>query len=275
MQRGVMNETLTALLLGILEGLTEFLPVSSTGHLILATELFGYDAAQWAQFNIVIQLGAILAVVVTYWSLFWKMAVGLFQREGEAVRFVRNILLAFTPAAVIGLFAKDAIDVLLETPVVVAVALVIGGIAILVLERTIKPSEEAGVANLDWKTAIGIGFVQCLAMVPGTSRSGATILGALAMGVGRKTAAEFSFFLAVPTMLGAATVKILSEPEKLLSGTTLVGWDEIAIGFVAAFVTSLLIIRAFVAYVSKRGFAPFAWYRIVIGSAALIWLLTR
>ena len=275
MQRGVMNETLTALLLGILEGLTEFLPVSSTGHLILATELFGYDAAQWAQFNIVIQLGAILAVVVTYWSLFWKMAVGLFQWEGEAVRFVRNILLAFTPAAVIGLFAKDAIDVLLETPVVVAVALVIGGIAILVLERTIKPSEEAGVANLDWKTAIGIGFVQCLAMVPGTSRSGATILGALAMGVGRKTAAEFSFFLAVPTMLGAATVKILSEPEKLLSGTTLVGWDEIAIGFVAAFVTSLLIIRAFVAYVSKRGFAPFAWYRIVIGSAALIWLLTR
>ena len=275
MQRGVMNETLTALLLGILEGLTEFLPVSSTGHLILATELFGYDAAQWAQFNIVIQLGAILAVVVTYWSLFWNMGMGLLRRENEAIRFVRNILLAFTPAAIIGLFAKDAIDVLLETPIVVAVALVIGGIAILVLERTIKPSEEAGVANLSWKTAIGVGFVQCLAMVPGTSRSGATILGALAMGVGRKTAAEFSFFLAVPTMLGAATVKIWSEPENLLSGTTLVGWDEIAIGFVASFITALLIIRAFVAYVSKHGFAPFAWYRIVIGSAALVWLLAR
>ncbi len=270
-----MNETVTALLLGILEGLTEFLPVSSTGHLILATELFGYDAAQWAQFNIVIQLGAILAVVVTYWSLFWNMGMGLLRWEGEAVRFVRNILLAFMPAAVIGLMAKDAIDVMLETPLVVAVALIIGGIAILWLERTIPVREDVGVSALHWRTAIGIGFVQCLAMIPGTSRSGATILGALAMGVGRKTAAEFSFFLAVPTMLGAAVVKIASEPEKLLAGAGIVGWDEIAIGFVASFFTALLIIRAFVAYVSRRGFAPFAWYRIVIGSAALVWLLAR
>ena len=270
-----MDETITAILLGILEGLTEFLPVSSTGHLILATELFGYDPAQWAQFNIVIQLGAIMAVVVTYWSLFWNMGIGLLRRESEAIRFVRNILLAFMPAAIIGLLAKDAIDAMLETPLVVAVALVIGGIAILVLEKTITPSEEVGVANLGWRTAIGVGFVQCLAMIPGTSRSGATILGALAMGVGRKTAAEFSFFLAVPTMLGAATVKILAEPEKLLSGTSSVGWDEIAIGFVTSFIVALLIIRAFVAYVSKHGFAPFAWYRIVIGTAALIWLLGR
>lgn len=270
-----MSLTLTAILLGILEGLTEFLPVSSTGHLILASELFGYDAAEWAQFNIVIQLGAILAVVVTYWRLFWDMGTGFLKQEPTALHFVRNILLAFMPAAVIGLFAKDAIDAMLETPMVVAVALVIGGIAILVLERTIKPSEEEGVAALSWKTAIGVGFVQCLAMIPGTSRSGATILGALAMGVGRKTAAEFSFFLAVPTMLGAATVKVLSEPDKLLSGDTLVGWDEIAIGFFASFLTALVIIRAFVAYVSKHGFAPFAWYRIVIGLAAMVWLTLR
>ena len=270
-----MDLTLTAILLGILEGLTEFLPVSSTGHLILATELFGYDAATWAQFNIVIQLGAILAVVVNYWKLFWTMGMGLFRREAEAWRFVRNILIAFLPAAFIGLAIKDLIDAMLETPLVVAVALVIGGIAIIVLEKTVPHSEDHGVAALSWRTALGIGFVQCLAMIPGTSRSGATILGALAMGVGRKTAAEFSFFLAVPTMIGASTVQILSEPEKVLSGHALVGWSEIAIGFVTAFVVALVIIRGFVAYVSRHGFMPFGWYRIVIGGLAFVWLLGR
>jgi len=270
-----MDLTLTAILLGILEGLTEFLPVSSTGHLILASELFGYDAATWAQFNIVIQLGAILAVVVTYWQLFWRMGVGVLRRESEALRFVRNVLLAFMPAAIIGVAVKDVIDAMLETPLVVAIALVVGGIAIIILERMIKPSPDQGVAALSWRTAIGIGFVQCLAMIPGTSRSGATILGALGMGVGRKTAAEFSFFLAVPTMLGAATVKILSEPEKLLSGGGLVGWDEIALGLVASFLVGLIIIRAFVAYVSKHGFTPFAWYRILLGGGAFVWLVLR
>ena len=268
-----MNLTLTAFLLGILEGLTEFLPVSSTGHLILATELFGYDPAQWAQFNIVIQLGAVLAVVVSYWSLFLDMGRGLLRRETEALRFTRNILLGFLPAAVIGVFAKDAIDIMLQSPLVVAVALVVGGIAILLVERMIKPREDTGVAALSMKTALGVGFVQCLAMIPGTSRSASTILGALALGVGRKTAAEFSFFLAVPTMLGAATYKILSEPDALLSGTSAVGWDEIAIGFFTSFVVALLVIRAFVAYISKHGFAPFAWYRIVLGSFAFLWLM--
>lgn len=268
-----MDTTLTAILLGILEGLTEFLPVSSTGHLILASEFLGYNPAQWAQFNIVIQLGAIMAVVVTYWRTFWAMGTGFFRREPEALRFVRNILLGFMPAAVIGLFAKDAIDVMLETPLVVAVALIVGGVAILLIERLITPKAEQGVANLPWQTAIGVGFVQCLAMIPGTSRSAATILGALSMGVGRKTAAEFSFFLAVPTMLGAAVVKIASEPEKLLAGGGIVGWDEIAIGLVTAFLVALVIIRAFVAYVSKHGFTPFAWYRIALGGVALFWLL--
>jgi undecaprenyl-diphosphatase len=264
-----MDNWLTAILLGILEGLTEFLPVSSTGHLILAQELFGYDAAQWRQFNIVIQLGAILAVVVSYWSLFWDMGTGLLRREREAVMFTRNILLGFLPAAVIGLLAKDAIDAMLESPMVVAVALVVGGIAILVLERTITPGEDKGVAALPMRTALMIGLVQCLAMIPGTSRSGATILGALAMGVGRKTAAEFSFFLAVPTMLGAATVKILDDPA-LLAGEATIGWTEIALGFVAAFVVALAVIRAFVAYVSRAGFSPFGWYRIAIGSLAIL-----
>jgi len=270
-----MGLTLTAIILGILEGLTEFLPVSSTGHLILASEFLGYDAAQWAQFNIVIQLGAILAVVVTYRQLFWRTGMGLVRRDPEALRFVRNILLAFLPAAVIGVAIKDLIDAMLETPLVVAIALIVGGVAIIFLERTIRPAEDTGVAALSWRTAIAIGFVQCLAMIPGTSRSGATILGALAMGVGRKTAAEFSFFLAVPTMLGAATIKILSEPEKLLAGDGLVGWGEIALGLLAAFLTAMVIIRVFVAYVSRRGFTPFAWYRIVLGTVALVWLLLR
>lgn len=266
-----MDNTITAILLGILEGLTEFLPVSSTGHLILAQSIFGYNPEQWRQFNIVIQLGAILAVVVAYWSTFWNMGMGLMRQETTAMRFVRNILLAFMPAAVIGLLAKDAIDAMLAAPMVVAVALVIGGVAILVLEKTIPVREDTGVAALTWKMAIGVGFVQCLAMIPGTSRSGATIMGALAMGVGRKTAAEFSFFLAVPTMIAAATVKILDDPA-LLAGEATIGWTEIGLGFAAAFVVALAVIRAFVAYVSRHGFAPFAYYRIIVGGAAIVWL---
>ncbi|MGY6550631.1 MAG: undecaprenyl-diphosphate phosphatase [Erythrobacter sp.] len=270
-----MDEIITAILLGIVEGLTEWLPVSSTGHLILATELFGYDAAQWAQFNIVIQLGAIMAVVVVYFRTLWDMGMGLLKWEPTAVRFVRNLIIGFTPAAVIGLTIKDQIAVLLETPMVVGWALVIGGMAMLGLERTVRPGADSGVADIPIKKAIGIGFVQCLAMIPGTSRSGATILGALAMGVGRKTAAEFSFFLAIPTMLGAATVKILSEPDKLLSGGGLIGWTEIAVGSLAAFFTSLVVIRLFVTFVTRYGFGPFGWYRIVVGSAAIIWLFLR
>ncbi len=270
-----MNEAITAILLGILEGLTEFLPVSSTGHLILATELFGYNPAQWAQFNVVIQLGAILAVVVTYFGTLWDMGIGLLRLDPLAIRFVRNLVIAFLPAAVIGVLIKDQIDMMLESPLVVGWALVIGGIAMLGLERTVRPGGDSGIADVPLAKVVGIGFVQCLAMIPGTSRSGATILGALAMGVGRKTAAEFSFFLAIPTMLGAATVKILSEPDKLMAGGGTVGWGEIAIGFTAAFLTALVVIRAFVTYVSRFGFAPFAWYRIIVGSAAITWLLLR
>ena len=164
---------------------------------------------------------------------------------------------------------------LLETPMVVGWAWLIGGIAMLGLERTVRPGADSGVADIPLKKVIGIGFVQCLAMIPGTSRSGATILGALAMGVGRKTAAEFSFFLAIPTMIGAATVKILSEPEGLMSGAALIGWTEIAIGTLAAFLTALVVIRLFVTFVSRFGFGPFAWYRIAIGCAAIAWLTLR
>lgn len=266
-----MDTTITAILLGIVEGLTEFIPVSSTGHLILATELFGYDAAEWAMFNVVIQLGAILAVVYQYWGTFWQAGMGVLRLEAPGLRFARNIIVAFLPSAVLGLALKDYIDILLGSPQVVGWALLLGGIAILGIEKVAKPGEDGSVADLPLKQVIGIGLAQCTAMVPGVSRSGATIMGALAMGVNRKVAAEFSFFLAIPTMVGATTLELLTKSDQLAEGSGNVGWWEIAVGFVVSFIVALVVIRLFVAYVSRHTFAPFAWYRIVIGLFAIAW----
>jgi len=270
-----MTLTITAVLLGIVEGLTEFLPVSSTGHLILATQLFGFDADTWKVFNVVIQLGAILAVVVQYWRTFWAVGMGLLKLEPMSVAFTRNVLLAFLPSVVIGLAAKKYIDILLGSPMVVCWALVLGGIAILVIERAAKPGPASGIAQLPAKQALGVGFMQCLAMIPGVSRSGATIMGALAMGIERRTAAEFSFFLAVPTMLGATVLELHDNKDALMHGAGPVGWSEIGIGFAVSFVVALVVIKGFVAYVSRHGFKPFAWYRIVAGIAAGAFLMLR
>ena len=270
-----MGLTLTAILLGIVEGLTEFVPVSSTGHLILAAELFGYDADEWALFNVVIQLGAILAVVVQYWRTFWDAGIGVLRLEAQSLRFLRNLLVAFMPSAVLGYLLEDYIDAMLGTPEIVGWALIAGGIAILAIERVAKAGPEGGVADLKLSQVIGVGLAQCVSMIPGVSRSGATIMGALAMGVSRKTAAEFSFFLAVPTMLGASTLWLIRNGEQLSSASGAVGWDEVAIGFAVSFVVALAVIRAFVAFVSRHGFAPFAWYRIVVGAAAVAWLALR
>ena len=269
-----MDTIITAILLGIVEGLTEFIPVSSTGHLILASEIFGYDAAVWKVFNVVIQLGAILAVVVLYWRTFWAVGMGLLKWRSESVAFLRNVLLGFLPSAVLGFALKDYIDIMLGSPMVVAWALVLGGIAILAIEKVAKPGPASGVAQLPAKQALGVGFMQCLAMIPGVSRSGATIMGALAMGIERRTAAEFSFFLAIPTMMGATTLELWDARASLAGGMGPVGWTEIAIGFAVSFVVALAVIKAFVAFVSRSGFAPFAWYRIAAGILA-IWLLAR
>jgi len=268
-----VTHLLTIILLGIVEGVTEFLPVSSTGHLILAGALLGYDDSRFQLFDIVIQLGAILAVVVLYWRTFWAVLMGLFRRDPVSIRFVRNILIAFLPAAVIGVLFLKQIEALLLRPDIVAVALILGGIAILVIERLARPADTRGVAEIPAKTTLGIGFLQCLAMIPGVSRSGATILGALSLGVERRTAAEFSFFLAIPTMLGASVLEIAKHHDTLMAGqgTSLL---DVAIGFVVAFVVALLVVRWFVGIVSRRGFGPFAWYRIVVGIVALIWLKT-
>jgi undecaprenyl-diphosphatase len=268
-----MTEFLVAILLGIVEGVTEFLPVSSTGHLILASELMGYDAAQWAMFNVVIQLGAILAVVVLYWRTFWAVALGLLQRNPVSWRFLRNLVVAFIPAAVIGLALHKQIEALLGKPEVVAWALIAGGIAILVIERLIKSATIHGIAEIPLVRVIGIGFIQCISMIPGVSRSGATIMGALTLGVERRTAAEFSFFLAIPTMLGATVLELAKNHDAITSGS--VGWSHIAVGFVVAFLVAILVIKWFVGIVSKHGFAPFAYYRIAAGTAALIWLAMR
>ncbi len=269
-----MTLTITAILLGVVEGLTEFIPVSSTGHLILATEIFGYDADTWKVFNVVIQLGAILAVVVQYWRTFWAVGLGLLRLESLSIRFVANLLVAFIPAVVLGLLFKKHIDVLLGSPAVVAWALIAGGIAILAIERVAKTGDYVGLGQLPMRQAFGVGVLQCLAMIPGVSRSGATIMGALAMGIERRTAAEFSFFLAIPTMLGASVLELWDNRAAMAAGTGPVGWGEIAIGFVVAFVVALAVIKAFVAYVSRSGFAPFAWYRIAAGALA-VFLLSR
>ena len=266
-----MSIWLTAIILGIVEGLTEFLPVSSTGHLILATELLGYDASRWAIFNIAIQPGAILAIVVLYRKLFWDMFTGFFRRDPVAIAFVRNLLLAFFPAVILGLAFGDYIELLLENAVVVAWALIIGGFAILLVERFAKTKDVGGVANVTTRQSILVGLVQCIAMIPGVSRSGATILGAMSFGVDRKTAAEFSFFLALPTLSGATALQLFKHRDAITSNDL----GLIGLGAFVSFVVAWVVIKAFLAVVTRYGFAPFAWYRIIVGAAALVWLTMR
>ena len=269
---------LLVIILGVVEGLTEYLPVSSTGHLILATELLGFDADKWALFNVAIQPGAILAIVVIYWRTFRDVLVGLFQRDRSALRFTRNLLIAFTPAVVLGLALGDIIDALLENAVVVGWALIIGGVAIILIERLVKaaPSPaierpEAMVAGVTLRQSILIGLVQCLAIIPGVSRSGATIIGAVALGIDRKTAADFSFFLAVPTLAGATVLQLAKHHDQIQSG--MIG--NILIGAAVSFVVALIVVKLFVAFVQRHGFTPFGWYRIIAGTAALVWLAAR
>jgi undecaprenyl-diphosphatase len=263
---------LIAIILGIVEGVTEFLPVSSTGHLILATELLGFDAQKWSAFNVIIQLGAILAIVVLYWRTFWAVLEGMLKGNPMSWRFVRNILVAFLPSAILGFLLINRIEAMLGNALIVAVAFILGGIAILIIERVVKQTPIVGVAEMPLKSVIGVGLIQCLSMIPGVSRSGATIMGGLSLGVERRTAAEFSFFLAVPTMLGATTLELAKHHDTLMAGASGVGFGAVALGFVVSFVVAIVVVRAFVHYISRHGFAPFAWYRIVAGVAALVWL---
>lgn len=254
----------TALLLGILEGLTEFLPVSSTGHLIIAGSLLGYTDEQSKVFKIVIQLAAILAICWDYRARLGHVAGGL-NSDPAARRFVGHIFIAFLPAAVLGVLFHSAIKAYLFNPITVAAALIGGGLVILYLEKRAYHPRIQEVDAMSWQISLKVGFAQALAMFPGVSRSGATIMGGLVFGLSRKAAAEFSFFLAIPTML-AATVYDVYKNWALLRLDDL---PVFAVGFVASFFAAMVAVRAFIHYVSSHSFTPFAWYRIVFGVAVL------
>jgi len=258
-------------LLGIIEGLTEFLPVSSTGHLILASELLGFKGEAALAFKIAIQLGAILAVLVAYRVRFAGVLTGLVARDAEAIAFTRNIFLGFLPALLVGAVAYEGIRRMIESPLTVAAALIVGGVAILMIERRLHKLRYASVEALPGRTAFAVGVGQCVAMIPGVSRSGATIMFGLLAGLDRKTAAEYSFFLAVPTMAAATVYALWKGRDALALGDI----SAIGIGFTVAFLVALAVVKGFVALVGRFGFAPFAWYRIVVGSIALVWLLAR
>lgn len=261
----------SALLMGVVEGITEFLPISSTGHLILLGELIGFQGPPGKVFEIAIQLGAILAVVVVFWRKLLGIAAGMW-RPGTTERFYAvNVLLAFLPALVIGGTLHGVITKLLFNPWVVSCALILGGVAIIAIERLRRAPDIHHVAEIGPLAALLVGFGQVLAMIPGTSRSGATIIAALLIGVERRVAAEFSFILAIPTML-AATVYSLYKARAELDFS---GLGLIAVGFVTAFLVALLTVRAVLAVIGRIGFTPFGWYRIVIGALMLALLSMR
>lgn len=252
------------LILGLIEGITEFIPVSSTGHLILAGDLLGFDDERAKVFEIFIQLGAILSVLWIYRERLTGV-VREIPGQKNARRFSFNIIAAFLPAAFLGLLAHKSIKTYLFNPVTVAVALIAGGIAILLIERMDHSSHVNSTDDITLKQAIGIGFAQCLALFPGISRSGATIMGGLVIGLERKVAAEFSFFLAIPTMFAATGYDLLKNRNSLsVSDIPL-----FAIGFVTAFISALIIVKAFLRYVSRHDFSGFAYYRIIFGLLVL------
>lgn len=254
----------SALLLGIVEGVTEFLPISSTGHLILITELLPVTTPPGRVMEVVIQFGAILAVCWHYRAKLWGMAVGL-PTKREEQRSVLKLFLAFLPAAIIGLLAHSTIKEALFSAWVVSVMLVVGGILILIIEKYKPAPHLHGFEEISVKTAIMVGLFQVLAMVPGTSRSGATIMGALLLGIDRRSAAEFSFLLSIPTMLAAAAYDFYKNYH-LLGGEDFM---QIGIGFAAAFLAALLTVKALLAFLGRHGFVPFAIYRIILGVVML------
>jgi undecaprenyl-diphosphatase len=258
-----------AAILGVVEGLTEFLPVSSTGHLIVAGSLLGYTGDKAKLFEIVIQAGAILAVCWEYRVKLIAVAAGLFG-DRAAQRFVLNLSVAFLPAAILGLAFANAIQARLFAPMPVATAFVIGAFVILWAERRQKSKPETvhidSVDDMCWPDALKVGFAQAFALIPGTSRSGATIIGGMLFGLSRKAATEFSFFLAIPTLFAATGYEFVRNRDLLAGGDL----SMVAVGFVTAFVSAFFVVRALLRYVAHHDFVPFAWYRIAFGLVILV-----
>jgi undecaprenyl-diphosphatase len=256
---------LKALILGVVEGLTEFLPVSSTGHLIIAGQLLGFHDEKGKVFEIVIQTGAMLAIVWEYRARFARALTGL-GSDPVARRFVFNLIVAFIPAAVLGLAFGKAIKAHLFNAIAVALAFIIGGIIILLVERRPRRAVVESVDDMTWKDALKVGFAQSVALIPGTSRSGATIVGGMLFGLSRKAATEFSFFLAVPTLIAAGLYDLFKH-RSLLSAADL---PVFGVGSIAAFVSAFVCVRWLIRYIASHDFTVFAWYRIVFGAIVLI-----
>lgn len=259
-----------AIILGLIEGVTEFLPVSSTGHLILFGDMLGFKGPEGKSFEIIVQLGAILAVCWCFRSRIIALATGTLLRKSQSMRLTAGIVLAVIPAMVVGAIFHHWIKAVLFNPVSVSTVLIIGGILILLIERFKPAPRTTELEQLTLSTCLKIGLCQCLALVPGTSRSGATIMGALLMRIDRKTAAEFSFLLSIPTMIAATTFQLYSD----WSALTTDGLELIAAGFIVAFLSGMAVIRLLMRYIISHDFAVFAWYRIALGSLMLILLMS-
>ncbi|MGO3742512.1 undecaprenyl-diphosphate phosphatase [Kerstersia sp.] len=282
MDAGLLH-LIKAFFLGIIEGLTEFIPVSSTGHLILIGDWINFQSSDGKVFEVVIQLGAILAVMWIFRARLGQLIGGTLRGERQEVRFARNLIVAFLPAGVIGAIFISQIKAIFYHPGVVATTLIIGGLIMLYVERNAHnakaPKQTAADARatsytleeISWKQALGVGVAQCVAMIPGTSRSGATIIGGMIAGIQRKTATEFSFFLAMPTMLGAAVYDMYRNYHLLTQHDL----SAIAVGFVAAFLSAILVVRAVLRFVANHTYRGFAWYRIALGLLVAVMLFVK
>ncbi|HWU16722.1 MAG TPA: undecaprenyl-diphosphate phosphatase [Devosia sp.] len=256
------------LILGILEGLTEFLPVSSTGHLLLAGHFFGLS--QPATFIVLIQLGAILAVITVYFAKLGLLIRDALTGKAYAWRFALAVILACLPAIIVGVLARDYIQqVIYESPLVICISLVIGGIVLLIVDRMPKQEKYDDIYDFPWHMALIVGLFQMLSLIPGVSRSGSTVVGAMLFGATKRSAAEFTFFIALPIMVGAFGYDLYKSRELIDMSLGL----NIAIGFAASFVVGAIVVKYLLGFVTKHGFAPFAWWRIAVGAAGLVAIL--
>jgi len=258
---------LKAIIIAIVEGITEFIPISSTGHMIIVGNIINFKGAFATSFEVVIQLGAILAIIVLYWNKIWRSVVEFFQLKPSGIKFWTNIIVAFIPAAVFGFLLNDKIDEFLFNPGTVALALVFGGILMIIIEKKFRSMDKTkSIEQISLKQSVKIGFFQCLALWPGMSRSASTIMGGWVSGVSTVAATEFSFFLAIPTMLGATALTLYKSGMNFSSGEII----TLVIGFITAFLVALIVVEKFVAYLKTKPMKVFAIYRIILGVTLLI-----
>jgi undecaprenyl-diphosphatase len=266
----MFDNIIKSIILGIVEGITEFLPISSTGHLILVNQWISFSEQFTTMFDIVIQLGAILAVVVYFWKRLWPFGKGQEQTKAATGIWFKAIL-GVIPAIILGALLGSIIEEKLFNPWVVAIALSAGGIILIFVEKYCPPHRFASVNEMPIKTVFYIGAIQCLSMIPGTSRSAATIIGAMLLGASRTTAVEFSFFLAIPTMVAASGYSLLKHGSSMTAAEFVI----LAAGFISAFFTALIVIKLFVGYIQRRDLKPFGYYRVALGTLIFIFFLLR